>query len=228
MDRGGFTENLFISKPKAIGSIGRMWADNCPSYWVDSYVDMINFNNRYMAKGKDEFIHYIKATASWHEMGRNQLVENMLGDWLLMVDTDHCFAPDILMRLYSIMVEKKIEVLGAVYQYKFQPHNVVAGNWVDNIDNTGRIGIRALESLNIEEDIQQVGVMGAGCLLVKKRVFDVIRKHFKRAPFDIVQGFSEDYSFFWRCKELNIPVYLAPKVECHHVIPNILSIKDLA
>ena len=219
-------ENLFISKPKAIGTIGRMWQDSCPSHWVDSYVDMINFNHRYLATGKDEFIHYIKPTVSYHETARNQLVEQMLGNWLFMLDTDHTFAPDILMRLLAIMDDKKIDVLSGVYQYKFRPHNVVAGDW--QIGEDGRVGVKALESLYIEQDIQQVGVVPGGCLLVKKKVFDAIKKHYKRAPFDIIQGLSEDYSFCFRCRELGIPVYLAPRVECHHVIPTVLSVKDLA
>jgi len=219
-------DNLFISKPKAIGTIGRAWADNCPSYWVDSYVDMINFNNRYLATGKDEFIHHVKGSVSYHEAMRNEMVEKMLGDWLFMVDTDHMYAPDILMRLLAIMEENKINVLSGVYTYKFQPHNVVAGNW--DIKEDGKIAIAPLESLYIEQDIQQVGVVPGGCLLVKRKVYDAIKRHFKRAPFDIIQGLSEDYSFCFRCREMGIPVYLAPRVECHHVIPTVLSVKDLA
>jgi len=44
----------------------------------------------------------------------------------------------------------------------------------------------------------------------------------------MIPGLSEDYSFCWRCKEMGVPVLLAPQVECHHLITVPLYTSDYA
>jgi GT2 family glycosyltransferase len=72
----------------------------------------------------------------------------------------------------------------------------------------------------------EVGAVGAGALLVKRNVFQRIKKELGEAPFQITEGLSEDYSFCRRCRILGIPITLALNVEAHHVTRNVLSVVD--
>lgn len=204
---------------KCVGTISRMYDKHPPEYFTKSWDDLLEFSSRYILK-PGEYFHREKATVSWHELGRNGIVERAKGDWILMLDTDHMFAPDLLDRLLFYKNKYKCRVISGIYQYKFPPHAPVANLWGEN--NT----IIPILDWPRNEEILQVGPCGAGCLLVDRSVYTEIINHFRTNPFSIIQGLSEDYSFFWRCKELGIATYLAPKVECHHVIETPLSVKD--
>ena len=208
-----------MSETKIIGTVGRMWADTTYSSFTDSLVDLMQFSQMALCK-QGEMVQYDHATVSWHQMGRNQLVTQMQGDWLLQLDTDHVFGPDLLARLLYLSKKHDLPVLSGIYQYKNPPHGPVAGMW------TGDKRITSLVSWPKEEEVLEVGVVGAGALLVQKKVFDRITKELKQEPFEIIPGLSEDYSFCYRCKQLGIPVGLAVNVQCHHQIRTTLDMAD--
>lgn len=190
--------------------------------FVHSIVDMIQYNAMFLC-GQDEYIHYTSASTTYHEMARNELVKNMRGAWLLQLDTDHAFAPDLLERLLFRMCKYGSDVISGIYQYKHPPHMPIATIWAQE----GEIGpCQQLQSWNPKADILEVGTVPGGCLLVKRDVFDRILKETGNNPFDMVPGLSEDYSFCKRLKDLGIPVHLTTKVECHHIIQSLLSIVD--
>ena len=196
-----------------------MWNKHPPDYFVKSWDDMNEFNKKYLCKS-EESIKKLVATVSWHSEARDQLVKDSVGDWLLMLDTDHMFAPDLLDRLLFYKRKYNCRVISGIYQYKFKPHSPVANLWGENNS------VIPILDWPREEEILEVGPCGGGCLLVDRSVYKEIMEHFRTGPFSIIQGLSEDYSFFYRCKELGIKTYLAPKVECHHVIETPLSIQD--
>jgi len=204
----------------AIGTVATMWGD-WPAYFAKSYKRMMQYNWRYLVK-PGTYIHENEALVSWHTAGRNQIVEGMRGDWLLQLDTDHMFMCDILHRLLLLSEKYDAPVISGIYQYKFPPHAPVANLWRGD-------ELYGLTEWDQEKDLIEIGSTGGGCLFVRSDVFKKISKELPgQRPFDLIGGLSEDYSFFKRCKDLKIPTYLAHKVECHHVIPNALSIKDYA
>jgi GT2 family glycosyltransferase len=137
-----------------------------------------------------------------------------------MLDTDHSFSPDLLMRLLAAKEKYNSRVISAIYQYKHPPHSPVANFWTENNK------LMPLINWDREAEVIQVGSCGAGCMLIDRSVFDEIKLKLGEDPFQIRQGLSEDYSFCLRCKELNIDIDLALKIECHHVIRTPLSIQD--
>lgn len=166
--------------------------------------------------GENEYIHTDRATFSDHGPARNSLVDRMQGKWLLQLDTDHSFEPDLLVRMIDRMEKNNFDVLTGFYQFKKPPYAPVLFmrkgdeklvsvicNWTSE---TGE-----------SPDIMQVSSAGAGCLLVRRQVFERMRKELKQNPFDRVDCLSEDHSFFWRCKELNIPVWCDMRIECNHL-----------
>ena len=111
---------------KIIGTYGRMWSDVLYAQSSDSITQMLQFSQMTECKS-DEMILFNSARVSYHEMGRNQLVEEMEGDWLFQFDTDHVASPDLLSRLLSIQRSQNAPVVSAIYQYKHYPHSPVAG-----------------------------------------------------------------------------------------------------
>ncbi len=195
---------------KAKGTVAKMWADNDPEQFVNSYTQALLFSQMSLC-GPREFLYPAWARLSWHESARNGLAEEALGDWILMLDTDHEFAPDVLTRLLYLRQKHSTRVLSAIYLNK-HVHIPVANIWGPNNS------IHQLTEWDWNADIVEVGPVGAGCLLIDTSVFKDINKHLDGvAPFSIIQGLSEDYSFCLRCRQLGIPIYLAPKVESHHL-----------
>ena len=203
---------------KVLGSVARMWADNVYTGFLDSLTNMLVYTERNVGP-----IHYTKATMSWHEMARNQLVEQMLGDWILMLDTDHIFAPDLLERMLRIRKKYKAQVVSGIYCYKFPPHAPVVNMWTGKDEENMRL--TPLVEWDRTAEAIEVGATGAGCLLIDRKLLKKI-EHTYGGPFSTLPGLSEDYSFCYRCHKLGVPIVLAPQIECHHIINTVLSIND--
>ena len=205
---------------RAIGTCGIMWSDMVSSQFMHSLNQMLLYSQQTLC-GPDEYIHYIWAKASYHELGRSELVDNCEGDWLLSLDTDHQFQPDLLERLLHLKKREKSRVMSGIYCYKMPPYGPVANLWGDK----GQV--IPLGAWDPKLEVLQVGPVGAGCLLVDKDVFTQIKCELRQAPFHIIQGLSEDYSFCKRCRDLKIPIHLAMKVECHHLAPrHVIHVSD--
>lgn len=201
-------------------SIGVMWGDTDSTQFVNSLAQLLIYSQHALCD-KHEYIHYQRARASYHELGRTQLVDEMEGDMLLQLDSDHQFAPDMLERLLHYKKKANARVISGIYCYKFPPYAPVANLWNE------KGGVTPLGAWHPDAEVLQVGPVGAGCLLADRDVFDEIKRTLRQAPFHIIQGLSEDYSFCKRCKDLKIPVHLAMKVECHHLAPrNVLHVGD--
>lgn len=203
---------------KPIGTIARMWADNMKSKFSDSLLEMFYFTHLKRCK-PGEYIHFTKPYCSYHELARNTIVEEIRGDWVFMTDTDHQFAPDLLDRLLFIKEQTGALVLSGIYQKKLPPHEPVAMIYDEND--------RLCPIFDWERTatVLPVGVVGGGCLLIDRKVLDLIQSNGDK-PFNCIGGLSEDYSFCKRCKDLGIPVYLCPQIESHHLIDTALSVED--
>lgn len=168
----------------------------------------------------NETIYLDDADYSDHGPARNALAQRFLGDWLLMLDTDHAPEPDILGRLLHRMYEHKLDVIVGVYQFRKRPHAPVLYGWVTP-DQLAPLG-----KWKDDVPVQTVGAAGAGCLLVRRTVYDRIRTELKEEPFDRVGARSEDLSFFTRLKKLGIKSYFDIRVECPHLVVKPVSLKD--
>lgn len=206
---------------RAIGTIGRAWADTLYSDFCDSYADMRVFSEKVLC-GPDEFIHSVKGSYSWHPGMRNEMVELAEGEWLFQTDTDHVFAPDVLTRLLRVMEKEKVNIVSGIYQYKAEGtgHGPVAGFWTPEGRYTPLVDWdRSAESID-------VGAVGGGCLLVRRSLFTRMRAAFKCEPFDQIGGISEDFSFCRRAVQMGERILLCPQIESHHTIRSLLSIRD--
>lgn len=174
-----------------------------PEMFAWSFAMMVQYNAERGMK-----VHYDRAGVSYHAMARNDLADRMKGDWLLQLDTDHAFEPDLCIRLLDRMERLGLDVMVGLYLFKNPPHSPVL--YADQ----GR-GFEALRDWDAE-GVFRIDAAGAGCLLVRREVFARIRKELAEAPFSPKDGLSEDLSFFKRLQVLDIPVFCDNRIECPH------------
>lgn len=207
---------------KPIGTISYMGGVMAvPEEFCWSWGQMLTYNSEiWLADSPNEFIHYSRARASDHAPSRNMLAATMHGDWLIQFDTDHTFDCDIAHRLVRLADEAGVDVVSGVYQFKHAPHSPVAFHYDENGAS------RPIASWSKEAKLLEVGATGAGCLFVRRSVFDKISKECTDQPFTRFVGWSEDHSFFRRCHEVGIKTYLAPHLECNHLRVHQISLDE--
>lgn len=188
-----------------------------PEPFVYSWQQMIEYNSEYLVDSKTR-INYTRAKVSYHSFARNTLVEQIHGDWLLQLDTDVVFEPDLLARMLLKMDKFGIDVLTAPYLYKSEPHPPVMYGYNPKTKSKFIMG-----DWDKKADLIPIRGAGAGALLVRRSVFDNIQCKLGESPFDIWYSketgpLSEDHSFFERCWKLKIRCYAAPDITVKHLI----------
>ncbi len=182
---------------------------------------MVAYNADHMADA-ETYIHTDRARVSDHAIARNSLVERFLGDWLVMLDTDHEFDPDIVARLVNSANAYGLDVLTGVYLFKSEPHYPVLYEWMPSKD--GDDVLRQIMGWeNMGPGFLEIGSAGAGCLFVRRSIFDRMREELaddpklRGAPFDRVPPYSEDHSFFLRLRALGVTPFVATHIHSPHL-----------
>lgn len=188
-----------------------------------SWAQMVEFNAEYLEDDR-HYVHYDRVKFSDHGPARNALVDRMLGDWILMMDTDHQFEPDIARRMLRYATEGNLDVLSGLYRFKMFPHSPVA--FATNPENKTLQGIAKWDE---RSELLEIEATGGGCLWIRRTVLDKIRQETKQQPFDRIDGNSEDHSFFKRLKQVGSKAYLAPRIESEHLVvrPVVAADQDL-
>src|SRR5439155_20130556 len=124
---------------------------------------------------------------------------------------------DLAARMLHLMNVHNIDVLTALYQYKSPPYSPVLFRWNEK-DNLEMIG-----DWDSSVSTFDIGSAGAGALLVRRQVFEVVQN-----PFDVMPPYSEDHSFFKRLKEAGIKSYCCPLIEAPHLVVKPLTLNDYA
>lgn len=167
-----------------------------------------------------EAVHYDRAKISFHAHARNSLVRRMEGDWLLLLDTDHAFEPDLALRMVDRLHRYQIDVLVALHVYKTHPFAPCI-----HLEKDGRL--EPIIGWTQGPALFPCDSAGAGALLVRRTVFERIAEELKQGPFDIEPPYSEDHSFFRRLARLDPPVkaWFDPRLENPHlsVVPRTLA-----
>jgi hypothetical protein len=200
---------------KTLGTIGTMSGiPFCHTEFMLSLAQMLQYTNEYVC-APGEIVHLVTSDISFHMTARNNLCKNTIGDWLLMLDMDHAFGPDLLARmlyaLNSFRVDgQPIDVLTALYHYRVPPFNPV----MYAFDKNEKLATLVAWG---EQRLVPVDSAGAGCLMIRKSVIQRIYKELKEEPFTITPPYSEDNSFFMRLRKLGIKAYVAPYIESLHL-----------
>lgn len=160
--------------------------------------------------GPNRFIHLEHVSYSDHAPARNALARDLLGDWILMLDTDHDPPPDLLVRMLHRSEAADLDVLTGVYRFKAKPFGPVLFARHPESD-------LVLPVAKYQPGIFRVAACGGGCLFVRKNVFELIRTELHEEPFDRYPALSEDHSFCRRLEKLQIPLWCDGRIECPHL-----------
>lgn len=198
----------------AVGTIaylGGFLAPPDPFVW--SFIQCIVFSQEALALKPGEFVHPARSQYGRNDWARNQLAREFLGDWLLMIDADMKFDPDIGARLLLRMMRDDLDVVTGLYCFKDRPDSPVLYKWNEATDTH-----EVVWQWPKEEDIFPVDSAGGGALLVRRKVFDRLREAFPNdGPFDRIGKHGEDHSFFRRLKMIGVQAWCAWRVQSGHL-----------
>lgn len=120
-------------------------------------------------------------------------------DWLLFLDSDHTFEPDLLKKLMA----RDKEIVGAQYFMRIPPYAPVCGK----INSEGKP-----TSVLIKE-FSEVDGIGMGATLIHRSVFEKI----ERPWFEFIGEKGEDIVFCEKAKEAGFKIWCDPDVEIAHI-----------
>ena len=195
---------------------------NLPEPFVWCWTQMIQFNAEYLC-GPGEYVHYDKSSVSFHSMARNQIAAQMHGQWLLMLDTDMTFEPDICARLLTHIENDGADIVTGVYPFKGSIHSPVIYTANDKGDLQP---IGDWDRPDADRYLLPIDSAGGGCLMVTRSVFEKIKEQEKQEPFAIEPPFGEDHSFFRRAKRCGYKAFANPNIQCGHLAWKAWSMDD--
>lgn len=201
-----------LTREKIIGTIGYMGGVMAvPEPFCWAWGNLLAHSERNMCQ-PGEHILAERTKLSLHDYGRNELVAKMRGDWLLMLDTDLSFGPDLAARMVRLFELNNLDVLCGIYSYKTPPHYPVVYQYNPEAKRN-----EILAGWDRSVTLLQIDSAGAGTLLVRRRVFERIAKEMQQRPFDRIGNKGEDHSFFERLRTLGIESFCAPHIEADHM-----------
>ena len=146
--------------------------------------------------------------------------KNESADFVLMVDNDIRLPSEAL----RYLLEEPVDVCLGFYAHRW-------GNVFDGRTNVCRLGefnytdmykmdeLRTLRENGVKREKIHGG--GLGCALIRTDVFNRIAfPYFQWTHYQDGNVLGEDLNFCQRCVELNIPIYVDPRVGCGHLFRN--------
>ncbi len=211
-----------LSSKKPVGTVGVMSGLPCVlEQFTWSMIQMVAYTRDYLCSN-DEYVHYARTEHSFHSAARNDLVKGMVGNFLLQLDTDHSFDPDLLCRLANASRAYQAPVICGLYLMKKPPYGPTLWQW-DKDMNKSQLADWG------EKDVLEIGAAGAGCLFVHRWVFDKIRDELNEEPFSTSEypgTFGEDFAFFARLRRIDVKPVVVPWIECHHLLVKPLRVDE--
>lgn len=135
-------------------------------------------------------------------------------DFVLWLDSDMKFDPDLLVRMYDTLTENNLDILTGLYFRRTSPYSPVIFDRLDFEDDvckwtdwTGK---------DLPDGLFEVGGCGFGCVLMKTDVFFDVQGKFGDM-FGPIAKVGEDLSFCWRARQCDYKVFCDPSIICGHV-----------
>ena len=149
------------------------------------------------------------------DAARNELVEKALidnPDYLWFIDSDMLIPPNTLDHL----VATNKDVISALYFQRKPPYRPVVCMMKD-----GKYRLLDYVKLN---SLLEVDIVGFGCVLVKRKVFEKLKEKgydtffdFKNIQSDVTEQLNEDMTFCENARKQGFKVFLNTSVICIHI-----------
>lgn len=174
--------------------------------WANNYRNL-------MVKGGTCFLSGMPFDHARNE-GVRKLLQSEL-EWLFFLDDDVCVPPDVI---YRLMAHNKAIVSG-VYFRRNSPILPCAMRMND------KGSYEFINSYN-RNSLEQVDLVGAGCLLIHRSVFEKMGTGKNMKWFEWMcdneelpptERVSEDFAFMKRATKLGYGIFLDTSIQCEHV-----------
>ena len=194
-------------------------------------------NTGYIHKALAEWMVHCEARKDYHitwflpvdfpvDVNRNNIVNSFLKnktcDWLLMVDSD-LIPPTYVLDMIPQLEKEDIKICSALTH--MQKGDEV---FPTVFKEKGKGFEYKIESGINYADINQVAVVGTGCLWIHREVVEKLEKplfQFKYYP-DGTRAQGEDISFCAKAEEAGYKTYVDPRVGCIHFVERAISAKN--
>ena len=148
-------------------------------------------------------------------MARNELAQKAIqlgADYILWLDSDMVFEPDLMSKLFKTLEEKSVEFVSGLYFKRMPPYEPVAySNF--SIENDEII---AEKMTDVPKDVVSVGGVGFGCVLMTTSLALAVFNEYN-TMFAPIGNVGEDIAFCYRAKTLGYELLLDPSIQCGHV-----------
>lgn len=149
---------------------------------------------------------------------RNNLARQAIkaeADYVLWLDSDMVFSPDLLQRMMKVSKENDIDFLTGLCFRRKPPYTPCLFDKLERLENGAGASYTAL--MSVPDGRFKVGGCGfAGVLMTTDVILSVSAK-FGGRMFDPMPGFGEDVSFCWRARQCGYDIWCDSEIELGHV-----------
>lgn len=149
-------------------------------------------------------------------MARNDLAlkaVKMGADYILWLDSDMVFEPDLMSRLFKTLEEKSADFVSGLYFKRFPPYEPVAYKEF-RFSEDGEIV--ATKMTEVPTETAPIDGVGFGCVLMSTAMAMAVFNEYK-TMFAPIGNVGEDIAFCYRARTLGYDLYLDPSIRCGHV-----------
>lgn len=136
-------------------------------------------------------------------------------DFVLWLDSDQTFNPDLLVRMYQTLTDNNLDILTGLYFRRVPPYSPVLFDKLEMLES-GVCEWTDWKDKPIPLNLFEVGGCGFGCVLMKTDVFFDVQGTFQDM-FGPINRVGEDLSFCWRARQCGYKIYCDPDIICGHV-----------
>lgn len=133
---------------------------------------------------------------------RNDIVNQIRGDWLFFIDSDMKFPPDTLTRLLA----HDKDIVGGLCFRKVKPFNPTIYDRINERHYHWRM-------VYPKDKLFEVDATGCACLLIKRRVFEKMKDPW----FQYTDRLSEDLLFCEKAQQCGFKIWIDPTIKPLHM-----------
>lgn len=149
---------------------------------------------------------------------RNNLARQAIkaeADYVLWLDSDMVFAPDLLQRMLKVSQENNIDFLTGLCFRRKPPYTPCLFDKLEKRE--GDKGASYTAIVSVPDGRFKVGGCGfAGVLMTTDVILSVSAK-FGGRMFDPLPGFGEDVAFCWRARQCGYDIWCDSEIELGHI-----------
>lgn len=133
-----------------------------------------------------ERVHFMRGLSCMLHDSANQIAEGFLGDWVLMLDTDHVFRADAFYEMVNTFEDNDLDILTGFAQKRQPPYlPLIMRTNFDPLQEFKPIIPGPIE----KNQLMPIDAAGLACTMIRRRVFERIAKELGEKPFDFRHKF---------------------------------------